>query len=41
MIRTIIEIILTALVIYCVFNEDKFVEFEEKIKERVKKNEKN
>ena len=37
LLHTIIDIILVGITIYCVFNEDKFVEFEEKIKERLKK----
>lgn len=35
--QTIFEIILVGITIYCVFNEDKFVALEEKIKERLKK----
>ena len=35
--QTIFEIILVGITIYCVFNEDKFIRLEEKIKERVKR----
>ena len=37
LLKTIFEIILVGITIYCVFNEDKFIEFEEKIKERLRK----
>jgi hypothetical protein len=37
MLATIFEITLAAVVIYAVWHEDKFVEFEDKLKERFKK----
>lgn len=35
MIRSIIELILAGFVIWAVFNENKFIKFEDKIKSRI------
>lgn len=37
MLATLFEIALSTLVIYAVFHEDKFIEFEDRLKERLKK----